>query len=137
MAQLVVQITLVQFICHNILPLSMSIWFQNSSLTFYANTCIMQDLSSKRVIGQVHQQGNLCHVTNPLVSLYVSSIFINQLKNQRLEDAFDDTLSHFHFGLKFQCKPRDTFHKAKQHILPFNQSSVQPTCVFKLINIDL
>lgn len=132
----------------NLISVSTLLLSNDLVLTFYPLVCIIQDLHSKAEVGRAHQQGNLYFiysiippppltVANSDVIAPISNHCNELLWHQRLGHASDDVLNHLDFGIKFQCKPCDSCHKAKQHRTSFHKNAVSAEHLFDLIHMDL
>lgn len=102
---------------------------------FFADKCAIQDLSSKRTVGEAQQSGNLYHLVNPLTSLHTIETDSAQAWHRRLGHASNEVLDHLEFDFKFECKLCDCCHMAKQHRLPFYKSSVVTDFPFEILHM--
>lgn len=134
----------------NLISVSTLLNCNDLSLIFYPHVCVIQDLSSSEEVGKAHQKGNLYFLYSTIPppkpaenqsrssSVCFNSSFCNKtIWHQRMGHAFDDVMNHLDLGMKFNIKPCDTCHKAKQHRQPFFKSPVNAVNNFDLIHMDL
>ncbi|CAH9124860.1 unnamed protein product, partial [Cuscuta epithymum] len=112
----------------------------NCSLTFFSDSCILQDLPSGKIIGKGLFRNGLYYLELPQgEGIAMAATLDFGLWHQRLGHASSGKLQHITFlkGLRQSNSFCDPCLRAKQTRLPFPKSTSKTTRRFELIHCDI
>ncbi|CAH9085646.1 unnamed protein product [Cuscuta epithymum] len=110
------------------------------TLTFFPDFCVLQELSSRKLIGVGRLRDGLYYMESPGSERVALSVSItSDLWHQRLGHASDGKLHHISSLKGFQQSSNfcDPCLRAKQTRLPFPTSTIKTTRCFELIHCDI